>query len=181
MLRYSSGQWFIQLLPIDLPLIQGLPSEASQWQLLARSDEATLIKLLTSDGRPAPAALRAPSAPALRLYRASTKKWEPLEVAGPDPRIRLIGQWLLMAAGEEKKGRTEPLGKAEHRQLPDEGRLHPERLRRPDTTGRFNSERPFIPARWLYWTFVPGRVGGFRQINPTANPFWLTGLRFTTG
>lgn len=175
MLRHESGQWVSQLQPIDLPPLLGQPSEPSEWQLLARGDEATVIKLLTSDRRPAPAALRAPGAPALRLYRASTKKWEPLEVAGPDPRIRLIGQWLLMAAGEERKGRTEPLGKAEHRQLPDEGRLHPERLRRPDTTGRFNSEKTFYPGTLVVLDLRAGKSWRIQTDQSDSEPLLVDG------
>ena len=173
-LTYTSAGWVIRRLPIELPPLVGLPSEVSLWQLLARSEEATIIKLVSPDHHPAPAALRAPGVPAIRMYRASTKKWEPLEMAGPDPRIRLIGQWLLMITGEDKNGRTEPLGKAEQRQ-PPEGRSHEERFRRPQTIGRFKHEHAFYPGALIAMDLRTGKTWRVQTNQSDSEPLLVEG------
>ena len=171
---YTAGGWVLNNMPIELPPLIGLPSEISLWQLLARSDEATIIKLMSPDHHPAPAALRAPGVPAIRMYRASTKKWEPLEIAGSDPRIRLLGRWLLMITGEEKNGRMEPLGKAEQRQ-PPAGRWHDERLRRPQTIGRFKHEHAFYPGALIAMDLRTGKTWRIQTNQSDSEPLLVEG------
>ena len=172
---YAEGRWVIRRFPIDLPPYPDLPAESSFWRLLARSAEATVIRLQPTPNKLPPAALRAPTVPVLRLYRSTTKKWEALDnLAGPDPRIRLIGQWLLMISGDEKRGRTASPGTTAQRQAPSE-RWHDEKIRRPVTAGRFMHEDAYYAGLLVIMDTRTGKTWRIQTNQGDSEPLLVNG------
>lgn len=174
LITHAAGRWVVQQVPIDLPVISDLPAESSTWRLLARTDEATVIRLQPTPRKLPPAALRAPGVPTLRIYRASTKKWQPLDGVGSDPRLRLIGQWLLMITGDEKRGRVTNPGSAELRQ-PPEGRWHDERVKRPVTAGRFLHEEAYYPGLLVIMDTRTGKSWRINSDQGDSEPLLASG------
>lgn len=105
----SDGKWYLQSITgdriINLPPMD-LPASRINWKLLANGGEATILESF----RRSILTAAEPSYPTgqVRIFRASSKKWETLAIAGPPPIIKLIDNWIMGIQREEPNGRISP-------------------------------------------------------------------------
>ena len=103
---HEGGNWhtesYLGTYTLNLPVPPAFPRQRSSWRLMAANEHATLIRLDPRSQQPA--ALLARGASHLRLYRETSKEWEPFDTMGSEPQVRLIGPWLLMIVGTGAAG-----------------------------------------------------------------------------
>lgn len=146
-IQFEAGSWSSgrSKNPVGLAPVPGHPpNERSHWSLLARNENAAVIRLMNAPHLKQPSALVSPAFASTWLYRQSTQKWEPLNSpGGRNALIRLIGPWLLLVAGDEKRGRVSPGTAGQRSHL--SGR-NTDAATRPSTSERFALMADYYPG-----------------------------------